>query len=91
VEEVKKEKSPLHGKDPRKLADEKAYADITVSKAFRKLNDEGILIKMSRGMHMVNPEYFYRGVEKDRKVLLQKALSIKAGLSPKDFSNLNFM
>ena len=90
-EEVTKQKSPLYGKDPKKLADEKKYADITVSRAFRRLNDEGILITLSRGMHMVNPEYFYKGLEKDRKVLLQKALSLKAGVKPGELSDLDFM
>lgn len=46
--------------------------DETVKKAFSKLHSVGFLLKMkTKGSFIVNPKYFYKGPEKNRKRILQ--------------------
>ena len=51
----------------------------SIIKAFSRLKSFGLLIGVSKGYYMVNPEYFFRGSEADRVKKVKVALEIKAG------------
>lgn len=52
-----------------KFAARKPYSDTSLNRAFKKLADEKILIRLNqrvRGMYKVNPLYFFRGDNESR-------------------------
>lgn len=48
------------------------YADSTVKMSLSQLIKKKLLIQVSRGSMMVNPEYFFKGQEEDRMRLLKE-------------------
>lgn len=57
--------------------EEISYADVTIKTAFKTLVNRDLLIPKQRGVYQVNPEYFFKGSEKDRisKVILKLEFS----------------
>lgn len=58
----------------------KQYSDHTIKKAFSVLTDKGLLIPQTRGMFVVNPEYFFKKSDKDRLDKIKVVLEMKSGV-----------
>lgn len=43
------------------------YEDTSVNSAFHNLKSVGLLIPVRKGLYQVNPEYYWRGTDKDRE------------------------
>lgn len=73
----------IHDNCGKKLSDE------MVKKGFKKLKQEGFLISYDhRGYYQVNPRHYYRGLEKDRKILMRDTFS-KVATTFKDKNDID--
>lgn len=59
------------------------YSDNTIKAAFKTLSDKGLLISKSKGVFLVNPEYFFKGDEKDRINKIVLKLEFEHGIDTK--------
>lgn len=56
----------------------KTYSDKTVSIAFQRLSTAGLLISMTRGTYMVDPNYYYAGDDSGRINAIRMIMEFKA-------------
>ncbi len=78
--EVKREDSEFFGGNPMELANDKRYRDSTINTAFSILKKNGLLIQYSRGVYIVNPEYFFKSTESKRISKVKMTLELENGV-----------
>lgn len=61
------------------LAKEKMYKDNTIKKAFSILVNKNLLVQKTRGMYIVNPEYFFKKGDEERYRKIKLTLEIQKG------------
>ena len=66
--------------NPHEKATARQYSDHTIKKAFSTLTDKGLLIPQTRGMFVVNPEYFFKKSDKARLEKIKVVLEMKSGV-----------
>lgn len=66
--------------DPTKLAAKKKYSDVTIRKAFGTLRGKGLILSQTRGVFMVNPEYFFKKSEASRLDKVKMYLEFENGV-----------
>lgn len=59
----------------------KPYAENTVRTAFHKLSSLELLIPVTRGTFLVNPEYFFAGTDEARFSTIKMVMEFKSGIS----------
>ena len=79
-DDCKKENSVNYNADPTVLASNKKYSDITIRKAFGLLNEKELILRKTRGVYMVNPEYFFKKSEAVRLEKVKLYLEFKSGV-----------
>lgn len=67
--------------DAHEMAQEKTYKDNTIKKSFATLTEKKLLIPKTRGMYIVNPEYFFKKGEEARYKKIKMTLEIQKGTS----------
>lgn len=60
--------------------DKKPYAENTVKTAFHRLSESELLIKVTRGTYLVNPDYFFAGTDEQRFNSIKMVMEFKSGL-----------
>ncbi len=78
--DVKKKQSSNFGLDANELALKKKYSDITIRKAFSTLKEKGLILQQTRGVYMVNPEYFFKKSESSRIEKVKMYLEFENGI-----------
>lgn len=71
----------LSEKEATARALKESYADISIRKAFGQLEKKGLLIKKTRGVFWVNPEFFFKASDAKRLKMLEVTLGIQKGVS----------
>lgn len=66
--------------DPHVEAKLKTYKDNTVKKAFSTLADRGLLIPKTRGMFVVNPEFYFKKSDRARLEKIKVVLEMQSGV-----------
>ena len=61
----------------------KEYADKTISIAFQRLAECGLLVFVTRGNYMVNPMFFYAGDEDSRISAIKMVMEFQSGIDTK--------
>ena len=54
-----------------------SYGDSTVEKAFKELRSHNLIIKKTRGVFMVNPEYFMKNDDRTREKMIREMYRYK--------------
>lgn len=78
--ESKDKDSEFFGMNPRTLANEKKYRDSTINTAFSILKKNGLLISVTRGVYIVNPEYFFKSTESKRIKKIKMTMELENGI-----------
>lgn len=63
------------------LAEKKMYSDVTIRKAFGALKDKGLIFSETRGVFLVNPEYFFKKSEQSRVNKIKMYLEFENGIN----------
>lgn len=79
-EDCSKESSVNFGSNPQDLAIKKKYSDITIRKAFGTLKEKRLILSQTRGVFMVNPEYFFKKSEASRLDKVKMYLEFSNGV-----------
>lgn len=61
----------------------KPYSEHAVVKAFKRLNDDGFLISITRGVFMINPMLYFAKSEDDRIKSIKWMMEFKSGIETK--------
>ena len=67
--------------NPHELAKEKTYKDNTIKKSFSTLAEKNLIVPKTRGVYIVNPEYFFKKGEEARYKKIKMTLEIQKGVS----------
>lgn len=66
-----------------------AYHRMTCDRAMRQLRDYGFILKLGKGLYVVNPKFFYRGLPALRAELTQQLLTKAMDYEPIDIKVIN--